>query len=239
MPDDQQKPVITMVRHHHNATELQDNAAAYLTSRGFDVSHRYPFDGDHLRIPDTGVTPTIILGGGQNVADVNKQDYLRDELHWIETCLAHNTPLLGICLGAQMIAHVLGAEVSARDPVECEYGFYTVYPTEEAGRWLADPMDFMQAHYQEFALPDTAVRLAYSDRFPQQAFRYGDNTYAIQFHPEVNRPIFEHWLADTWSEEMATTKGAQEKKRQAQQAEKSLAMQQRWLELALDNLFLS
>jgi len=210
---------ITVIRHHHNEAELDDNAVRYLQRCGHEIVHRFPFDGDELTLPAQGAPATIILGGGQNVTDLGHHKYLSDEIDWINSCIQNNTPLMGICLGAQLIAHALGATISQRKPRECEYGFYPVMPTEHSGTWLTESQYFMQAHYQEYSLPAGAVQLAYGERFPQQAFRYGQSTYAMQFHPEVNKPIFLDWLADTWSDEMAATCGAQSKAQQNAVAE--------------------
>lgn len=228
---------VTLIRHHHNQAELHDNAVSYLTRCGHTIVNRYPFDGDTLTPSDFNVTPTIILGGGQNVTELDQFPYLFDELKWISTCIRNEVPLLGICLGAQLIAHALGATVTSREPAECEYGFYPVYPTEYAGDWLPETHHFMQAHYQEFKLPQDAVPLAYSERYSQQAFRYGSCTYGVQFHPEVNKSIFLDWLEDTWSDTMAATYGAQSKAEQYKVANQHLDTQAQWFEQTLNTLF--
>ena len=229
--------IVTIIRHHHNQTELQDVVTTHLTHLGFDVRHRYPFDGDLLSPEPEHITPTVVLGGSQCVTDIEQHQYLEQELQWIKTCLLENVPILGICLGAQLMAHALGARVSAREPEETEFGFYTVTPTEEGKDWLAKPTVFMQAHFQEFSLPEGAVCLASSERFKQQAFRYGHRALAIQFHPEVTSLIHKDWLADTWSDEMAAVAGAQSKNRQRQEAPNHLHDQNRWLEATLEKLF--
>lgn len=234
-----QQTEITLIRHHHNQAELSDNAAAHFTRRGFKVTHRFPFDGDSLDLPVSGVTPTLVLGGAQNVTDIDKHPCLVQELKWIEACIDTSTPLMGICLGAQLIAHALGATVTARNPAECEFGFYEVTPTAAADKWLSKPQKFMQAHLQEFALPDGATQLAFSERYPQQAFRYGEHTYAMQFHPEVSQPIHEDWMNDSWSAGMAAITGAQSKVQQRQLAPRYIDAQTHWFEQALDTLFVT
>jgi len=228
---------ITIIRHHHNQLELDDNAVKHLEHCGHELVHRYPFDGDKLTLPKSGAPPTIVLGGGQNVTEVQQHRYLQDELKWIHSCVKTNTPLLGICLGAQLVAHALGAKVVQRKPKECEYGFYQVFPTQYSGSWLSQSQYFMQAHYQEFTLPDGAVPLAYSNRFQQQAFSYGESTFAMQFHPEVNKPIFLDWLADSWSDEMAAMPGAQSKAEQLACADQYLDAQASWFANKLSALF--
>lgn len=228
--------VVNLIRHHRNETELNDNAVQNLQRKGYTVRHLYPFEGDTLDAVNE-LVPSIVLGGGQNVTELSKLRYLSDELRWIEASIQNDMPLLGICLGAQLIAHSLGAVVGPRQSAECEYGFYEVRPTAEGSDFLPEPMTFMQAHTQEFSLPEGATRLAYSERFPQQAFQYGPSTLALQFHPEVNQSIFNNWLADDWSEEMVQMPGAQPKREQSQQAAPLLLEQGRWFDTVLDRLF--
>lgn len=231
------KPIVTMIRHHQNAVELADNAAIYLSQRGYNVHHRYPVDGDLLALSPNDITPTIILGGSQNITDLRKHPYLENELHWIDACLAADVPVIGICLGGQLLAHTLGAEISARDPEECEFGFYEIQPTAVNCQWLKTPMHVMQAHFQEFSLPQGAEQLASSHRFKQQAFRYGEKAYGLQFHPEVNDSILKNWLQDDWSHEMLATLGAQSVDEQFRLGEKYLDQQNEWFVKFLEELF--
>jgi GMP synthase (glutamine-hydrolysing) len=115
----------------------------------------------------------------------------------IRAAIAARKPVLGICLGAQLLARALGASVSA-NPVR-EIGWYDVAPTA-AGR--DDPLfrhfaareKIFQWHGDTFAIPDGAVHLATSPDCRNQAFRYGDNVYGLQFHLEVDAPMIHRWL---------------------------------------------
>lgn len=216
---------------------MTDTAVRFLGSHGIPFRFSNPYAGDNLTVV-AGVTPTIVLGGAQNVTEIDKFPYLQDEVKWIEACLHSETPIIGICLGAQLMAYALGAKVSARQPEECEFGFYEVTPTVEGKSWLSRPQYFMQAHLQEFELPDSAVRLAGSKNFPQQAFRYGSSAYAMQFHPEVDQPILEDWHADSWSDEMVRTPGAQSFAMQQKLATEHLPLQINWFKGFLSGLFL-
>ena len=118
-------------------------------------------------------------------------------------------PALGICLGAQLLAHALGASVSrARQP---EIGWYPLHATD-AGR--DDPVlaplgastPVFQWHGCRFDIPHGAVHLARSDACEQQAFRWGDNAYGFQFHLEMDQPLIERWLANpTYRDELAAS----------------------------------
>ena len=230
-------PSVTLVRHHHNEAELNDTVTRHFKRRGYAVNHVFPFDGDVLDTRAAQVGPSVILGGGQNVTDIENLDYLQNEIDWINACIEQKQPLLGICLGAQLLAHALGATVSERTPRECEFGFYPITPVEAARGWLPVTQYFTQAHFQEFSLPDGATLLASSERFPNQAFRYNENTYAVQFHPEVTTAIFEDWQADDWSNEMSATTGAQSEQEQSRLLSLHIDAQVEWFENFLDQLF--
>ncbi|UXI67176.1 type 1 glutamine amidotransferase [Tahibacter amnicola] len=140
----------------------------------------------------------VVLGGPMNVEDQERRPHLKTELRAIETALAQNKPVLGICLGAQLLAHVLGAPVQRHR--ETEIGWYDV-KTTEAGR--SDPVlaplgavhPVFQWHSYTFEVPRDAHHLAETASCANQAFRYGQNAYGFQFHLEANRALIERWLS--------------------------------------------
>ncbi len=113
-------------------------------------------------------------------------DFVRREIDWIGVPLRENKPLLGICLGAQMIARHLGERVYLHDNAGAEIGYYAVRPTDH-GRALCEspfPETVYQWHREGFDKPRCATLLAEGDMFPVQGFQYGSAT-ALQFHPDV------------------------------------------------------
>ena len=139
----------------------------------------------------------IILGGPMSVDDVERHPHLPTEIEFIREALAADIPMLGVCLGAQLIASTLGAGVG---PGPCkEIGWYDVAPTEAGasdpvlGHFRASEKIF-QWHGDAFEIPDGAVWLASSATCPNQAFRYGDNVYGFQFHLEVDERLIDRWL---------------------------------------------
>jgi GMP synthase (glutamine-hydrolysing) len=150
----------------------------------------------------------IVLGGPMNVEDQHRRAHLRTELRAIERALAQGKPVLGICLGAQLLAHVLGAPV--RRLPQPEIGWYELSMTD-AG--CVDPVlgalgprpAVFQWHGHGFERPASTVPLAGSAAWPHQAFRAGDSAYGLQFHLEMDVALIERWLAHpAYREELAT-----------------------------------
>lgn len=141
----------------------------------------------------------VVLGGPMNVEDQAQRPHLLTELRAIEQALRQGKPVLGICLGAQLLAHVLGAPVRRHE--QPEIGWYDLQLTE-AGR--ADPVlgrlgaatPVFQWHGRSFGLPSGAVQLARTPTCEQQAFRWGESAYGLQFHPEVDAALIGRWLAN-------------------------------------------
>ena len=139
----------------------------------------------------------IVLGGPMNVEDRDQRPHLQTEIAVIGDALAQGKPVLGICLGAQLLAHALGAEVRRHDV--SEIGWYDLATTEH-GR--SDPVlaplgalaPVFQWHGYSFDLPAGAAHLARTTTCENQAFRYGENAYGFQFHLEMNKPLIERWL---------------------------------------------
>lgn len=153
----------------------------------------------------------IVLGGPMNVEDQSQRPHLRTELLAIERMLEQGKPVLGICLGAQLLAHVLGAPV--RRHHQPEIGWYPLQTTA-AGREdpvlspLGDATPVFQWHRYSFEVPQGATHLARTDGCEQQAFRYGDNAYGFQFHLEMDERLIERWLANpAYRDELAELTG--------------------------------
>jgi len=154
------------------------------------ISFVYSDLGDVL---DLGAHDGMIVMGGPQSA--NDQE-MAAEVHFIQQALNSKTPVLGICLGAQLIAKALGAHVY-RNP-EKEIGWAPVHLTDAAAGdplfgGLPSPSLFFHWHSETFMLPPGAVSLAYSDKCRQQAFRFQDTVYGIQFHPEITPEMIVDW----------------------------------------------
>jgi GMP synthase (glutamine-hydrolysing) len=138
----------------------------------------------------------VVLGGPIGAYEEQKYPCLRDELTSLTRRLAANRPTLGICLGSQLIARALGARVYPMGFKEI--GFTPIKLTAEGLHSCLSPFAedgvVLHWHGDTFDLPDGAMRLAYTKNCANQAFAYGPNTLALQFHPEVSTSNFEQWL---------------------------------------------
>lgn len=139
----------------------------------------------------------VVLGGPMGVHDTAEYPFLSDEIVWLRAAVAAELPVLGICLGAQLLARALGAAVTT-SPVR-EIGWYEVQFTAAAAEdrlWSAAPphATLFQWHADSFAFAAGAVPLALGSGCPAQAFRYGRNAYGIQFHLEITSGTIDRWL---------------------------------------------
>ena len=146
-------------------------------------------------VPDISAYDALIfLGGPMSVND--DLPYLGREMEFIRQAISRQQPLLGICLGAQLIARALGATVR-RNAVK-EIGWYRLDFTEAAGRnglfqGLSQETVF-HWHGETFDLPPGAELLASSELCRNQAYRIGESVYGLQFHLEVTPEIIADWL---------------------------------------------
>jgi GMP synthase-like glutamine amidotransferase len=148
-----------------------------------------------------GCTGVIVMGGPQSANDPDPG--LAGEMRLIGDAVEKVLPVLGVCLGAQLIAKTLGARVY-RNPAE-EIGWAPVYFTEAAkldpvfgafvSGGVASPTTFFHWHGETFDMPQGAEWLAYSDLCRHQAFRYRRNVYGVQFHPEIQAEMIVDWQA--------------------------------------------
>lgn len=223
-----------MVLIRHGDEPLDDRVHTFAVDRGFEPAVVRPFAGERLDEPDERVTGSVIYGGRFEAYETERYPFLKQEARWIERCMKRNIPLLGICQGAQQIAHVLGARVGPPPGGEHEFGYYPLYPTEAGREILPEPIHVTQSHFHTFGIPAGAQRLASSDLFENQAFRYGDNTFAFQFHAEVTMEGFRRAQSTS---AMYGKLGAQTRDEQDRLMQLHDAAQQKWFYAFLGRLF--
>ena len=149
----------------------------------------------------------VVLGGPMNVEDREHRRHLLTELRAIERALAQDKPVLGICLGAQLLAHVLGAPIRRLE--RPEIGWHELQRTagdDPVLGALPASAPVFQWHGFGFDLPSGAQHLARTENWDCQAFRYGGNAYGFQFHLEMDAALVERWLAvPAYREELLAT----------------------------------
>ena len=199
----------------HTQTEGLGLLANALREMG--VHHRY-LDlprGEPLPRDLRGVGGLIVLGGPMAAYEQEKHPFLATEIALIERMLTAGRPILGICLGAQLIAQVLGARVYAGE--RREVGWKPVTLTEDG---LDDPLlaggepspTVFHMHGDTYELPADARNLARSDLYEQQAFRWGDLVYGFQFHLEFTETIIGRLAAEPESRDYIAQAGTDPQK---------------------------
>ena len=123
----------------HEAGQKDDRASAFLASRGFDLVWACPAEGGG--IPELGedISALIVYGGKYGVPDKGSYPFLRSEMRALGRAIERGIPVLGLCLGAQLLAHELGADVGPHPGGYHEYGYYRLEPTIEGG--ISSPRD--------------------------------------------------------------------------------------------------
>ncbi len=181
----------------HVAYEVLGTLDPLLRSSGIRIKYvnfgRFPDSQPSL----DGYRGLIILGGPMNVDQVDQYKHLVTEINVIEEAIKRGLPVLGICLGAQLIAKALGSKI--RKNREVEIGWYDVSPTEDGKKdpligYFGKSERIFQWHGDTFNIPHGAVHLASSPLCSNQAFRYKGNVYGFQFHLEVDQKMIERWL---------------------------------------------
>ncbi|MEM7406828.1 MAG: glutamine amidotransferase [Pseudomonadota bacterium] len=191
----------------HQATSTTGRVGRLLRERGYEEQYCCPCAGAELPSSSRDYAGVVVFGGPMSANDENEFPGIRAELDWIERTLDDGTPFLGLCLGAQLLARALGAPVWEHPDGVVEIGYHDVHATRQGRALLPPEHRFFQWHRDSFDLPAGAERLAYSERFENQAFRYGSSHVALQFHPEISRDIMLRW--QTGGARRLTAPGAQ------------------------------
>jgi len=147
----------------------------------------------------------IILGGPMSVNDEEEYPFLRWEKRIIRAAIDEAVPVVGICLGAQLIAVTLGTMVYHGRVKEIGWSPISITPHGQVDSllgYLPENATVFQWHGDGFELPSGAIRLASSVNYKNQAFRVGKNVYALQFHLEVTPPMIARWI-DERSKDLA------------------------------------
>jgi len=146
--------------------------------------------------PIDGFDALVILGGPMGVYEKDRYPFLASEIRLIQSAIRKETPIMGICLGGQLLAHALGAIVE-KNKVK-EIGHFPIALTPEGKkspffRGFPSPFTAFQWHGDTFTIPDGALHLASSELCANQAFSFGGFALGLQFHLEADKEMAEEW----------------------------------------------
>lgn len=177
----------------HRNPSLIDRGQTHLTNQGFNICNVNTSLGDHIPLLDQNCAGVIIMGGPQSIMQLGSYPFLKAEINFVCEVMEKHIPLLGICLGAQIIAYANGARIFNHPEGYYAFGYYEVTPTAIGCNFIPDKFYVPAANSQGFEVPTNAKLLAKGKLFPNQAYYLGDRIVGLQFHPEVNYKILQFW----------------------------------------------
>jgi GMP synthase (glutamine-hydrolysing) len=159
-----------------------------------EVRHAGPLEGDTLPAHQE-VAGALVMGGPMNVDETDRHPGLATTREWLAEAVRREMPVLGICLGAQLLARALGAAVVPGERKEIGFDEVTVDdPADPILGGLAPRARVLHWHGDVFELPAGATHLASSALTAHQAFRHG-NAWGVLFHPEADVALVDRWMA--------------------------------------------
>ena len=188
----------------HIGCETPGKIEDALEANGIGVRHVRVFENDPVPAEMGNAAGLLVMGGPMSVYEEDRYPFLAEEIRLIQDVIRQEKPVLGVCLGSQLLAAALGARVIRGK--QKEIGWRTVTLTDEATGdplWEGIDKTFTPFHWHGdiFDLPEEAVPLASSALTRCQAFRYGPNAYGILCHMEVTREIIS-CMVDAFAEEL-------------------------------------
>lgn len=223
----------TIIIVDHPVGKRDDRASRMLEERGYAIEWRRPAAGDELPEPGPDYAGALVYGGAEDLSKSQEVEYIRREKDWIRRWVDAERPLLGLCLGAQMLAECYGGRVVPHPEGLHEIGYVEITPTPSAAGFLDEPLHVFHWHKEGFEAPAAAELLATGEVFPHQAFRIGTQAYGLQFHPEVTPEVFQRWIRE--ASHMLTEPGAHSGERQVRDAQRFDQPLADWLARFMDS----
>ncbi len=220
----QDRPKILVVMHQEGSSP--GRVGMMLEAMGYRLEACRPPLGEELPETLEGYEGAVVFGGPMSANDPD--EFVKREIDWMEVPLRENKPFFGICLGAQMLSKHLGGEVEGRADEYAEIGYYPIRATNEGQAMMDWPDHVYQWHREGFTVPSDATLLASGEEYPNQAYRYGENAYGVQFHSEVTTMMMNRWT--TKAAHRFVLPGAQNRQQQFEARPKHDPAVRKWLE---------
>lgn len=176
----------------HQERSSAGRVGQMLEEKGFPLDIRRPVLGEPLPQTLEAHSGAVVFGGPMSANDPDA--FVRTETDWLAVPLKEKKPFLGICLGAQMLVRHLGGKVEADKDGRVEIGWYPIHPTEHGRLLMRWPQMVYHFHREGFDLPHGCQLLAEGDVYRNQAFRYGEQAWGLQFHAELTRAMMQRWV---------------------------------------------
>ncbi len=227
---------IVLVTHSERANPGKVREALHARGCTTEVCHTAagaalpPMNGGRLE----GYDAAVVFGGAMSARDADDLPFLRAETAWVGEQLAADAPILGICLGAQIIARVLGGRVFLHPDDLCEVGYQPLHPARPDCPLFPSPFHVFHWHREGFDLPPGAELLARGVIFENQAFSHGTRAFGVQFHPEMMPATLERWLNNEKAQKYFTRPEVPPPDRQRADAPRYDPVVHRWLDRFLD-----
>src|SRR3954447_12926252 len=195
-------PRLVVLQHLDKA--FLGGAAEPIRAAGLEGDERDPKRG--ARLPEPGEADAILsLGGDQSVREIDRYPYLVAEAELLREEAERGTPILGVCLGGQLLAHALGGSVEKLPVRLVTWAEVEKLPAAEGDPVigaLPDPVRALHWNEDGFSIPPGAVELLTRAGEGGEAFRWRDNAWGIQFHPEADADVLNGWYSDVaWLQE--------------------------------------
>ena len=190
------KPVFILRNVSH---ETAGSLESYLAEAGMECRYFDLFRETPQQLPLREAVALIVMGGPMSVHDVGQHPFLTAEIDWIQQAVERRLPMLGICLGSQLLAKAMGARVYPNRVKEIGWYPLEMLSTTAEDSLFADSNStemVFQWHGDTFDLPPGAVLLAQSALCKQQAFRVGPCAWGLQFHIEMTPDMVDSWLSE-------------------------------------------
>jgi GMP synthase-like glutamine amidotransferase len=194
----------------HMDDEHPGYIADFLRQKSIPYRIIRPYQGDTIPQLDDAMIGLVFMGGVMSAND--DIPWIKQEIRLIQQALNKNIPLLGHCLGGQLISKALGAIVSQNPVKEVGWHYCHRHLADDDSDWLGavpDPFIMFHWHTETFAIPSPGRPLFSSDHCNNQAYSYGDNVLAMQCHLEMTEPWICRWI-EGWREDLTVATDSQQ-----------------------------